>query len=544
VTTGSNLKFDVTAQESVEENLDESRVSPSLKTVEKGKFSSPRENIVQVNRQYTPSDKLSCDGNFGSINESRFLRPYGKSKFVHEPGLPRSNKFIDMLVTMLCFASIHFLYLGSLEFTSERAVALFSSIIFVLLSLSAGGIYNTKRLHSLNSELTKLLVCWACAFAAIGLFAFLTKTAEEVSRVWVTTSLLFSLISLAAVRTFVSLWFAAGNSAGVRNVVICGHSERIRPVMQSLYGLASSEVRVARIFEFSSDHSGESRTGAQPIVSTEQITKFVEKQRQSGSAIEQVWIAVSEDQAHIVEELSRALVNNSTVDVCVVPDLYTERLLNGEVNRVGETKIVNVSEVSLAPAADQFKRVFDVCLATIALVALCIPMAVIALLVKLESPGPALFRQKRYGVDGQEIEIFKFRSMVVHSDNRVEQATRNDARVTRVGKVLRSTSLDELPQLINVLKGTMSLVGPRPHAVAHNEIWRHQIQGYMLRHKVRPGITGWAQVHGWRGETDTAFKMQQRVKFDLEYIRNWSPWLDLKILLFTVIKGFRNENAY
>jgi len=134
--------------------------------------------------------------------------------------------------------------------------------------------------------------------------------------------------------------------------------------------------------------------------------------------------------------------------------------------------------------------------------------------------------------------------MVVHSDTDVQQAVKNDARVTRIGAFIRKTSLDELPQLLNVLNGTMSLVGPRPHAVSHNEVWRREIQGYMLRHKVRPGITGWAQVNGWRGETDTAYKMTQRVNHDLEYIRNWSPWLDLKILVMTVFVGFVHKNAY
>ena len=134
--------------------------------------------------------------------------------------------------------------------------------------------------------------------------------------------------------------------------------------------------------------------------------------------------------------------------------------------------------------------------------------------------------------------------MHVHSDKQVRQATKGDARITRLGRILRSTSLDELPQILNVLTGSMSLIGPRPHAVEHNELWRKKIHGYLLRHKVRPGITGWAQVNGWRGETDTVYKMKQRVDFDLDYIQNWSPWLDIKILFFTVLKGFKNENAY
>jgi putative colanic acid biosynthesis UDP-glucose lipid carrier transferase len=168
-----------------------------------------------------------------------------------------------------------------------------------------------------------------------------------------------------------------------------------------------------------------------------------------------------------------------------------------------------------------------------------------ASLVKRSSPGPIFFRQRRYGLDGQEIWVWKFRSMnVCENGPQIEQATKEDPRVTRLGAILRKTSIDELPQLFNVLQGTMSLVGPRPHASAHNEQYRQRIAGYMLRHKVKPGITGLAQVNGWRGETDTLEKMEKRVEFDHRYIREWSLWLDLKILFKTVLVVFKGQNAY
>ncbi|MGT9368971.1 sugar transferase, partial [Escherichia coli] len=161
------------------------------------------------------------------------------------------------------------------------------------------------------------------------------------------------------------------------------------------------------------------------------------------------------------------------------------------------------------------------------------------------SKGPVIFRQVRYGMDGKPIKVWKFRSMtVMENDDKVIQATKNDIRVTKVGKFLRSTSLDELPQFFNVLFGQMSVVGPRPHAVSHNEQYRSLIQGYMLRHKVKPGITGLAQINGWRGETDTLEKMEKRIEYDLLYIRGWSIWLDLKIIFLTVFKGFINKSAY
>jgi len=172
-------------------------------------------------------------------------------------------------------------------------------------------------------------------------------------------------------------------------------------------------------------------------------------------------------------------------------------------------------------------------------------MVVIAMGIKLESPGPMIFKQRRYGLNGKEVWVWKFRIMRVCEDGaHVPQATKDDPRITPFGAWLRCTSLDELPQFINVLQGRMSVVGTRPHAVAHNEKYRKLIKGYMWRHKVKPGITGWAQVNGWRGETDTLEKMKKRVEFDLEYIRNWSIWLDIKIVWKTLFKGFSDPNAY
>jgi putative colanic acid biosynthesis UDP-glucose lipid carrier transferase len=169
----------------------------------------------------------------------------------------------------------------------------------------------------------------------------------------------------------------------------------------------------------------------------------------------------------------------------------------------------------------------------------------ISLAIKATSPGPVLFKQRRYGLRGEEILVWKFRSMYVMDNNeKVVQATKNDLRITPLGAFLRCSSLDEFPQFFNVLRGDMSLVGPRPHAVAHNEEYRRKVQFYMLRHKVKPGITGWAQINGWRGETDTLEKMEKRVEFDLQYIKTWSLWFDLKIILLTIFKGFVGKNVY
>jgi putative colanic acid biosysnthesis UDP-glucose lipid carrier transferase len=242
----------------------------------------------------------------------------------------------------------------------------------------------------------------------------------------------------------------------------------------------------------------------------------------------------------ILEQLS-----DSTVSVHYVPDLFVFDLLSSSLNNIKGIPIISIHDTPFYGVDGAMKRIFDIIFSSVALTIIAIPMLIIALAIRLKSPGPVLFKQRRYGFRGEEIIVWKFRSMTVCEDaENVVQAKKNDPRVTNLGAFLRRTSLDELPQFFNVLQGKMSVVGPRPHAVAHNEFYRGQVKGYMLRHKVKPGITGLAQVMGYRGETDTLAKMEGRIQYDLNYIRNWSLWLDIKIVLRTIIKGFTETKAY
>jgi putative colanic acid biosynthesis UDP-glucose lipid carrier transferase len=236
---------------------------------------------------------------------------------------------------------------------------------------------------------------------------------------------------------------------------------------------------------------------------------------------------------------------DTTATVYVIPDLFVFDLIHARWSSIGETPVVSVFESPFYGMDGWLKRAEDLILGGIILSLVAIPMLLIAIGVKLSSAGPVLFKQRRYGLNGEVIEVLKFRTMhVCEDDGHVTQAKNGDPRVTRLGAFLRSVSLDELPQFFNVLQGNMSIVGPRPHAVAHNEQYRLLIHGYMLRHKVKPGITGWAQVNGWRGETDTLEKMQKRIEFDLAYMRNWSLWLDIKIIFRTTFTGFFGKNVY
>jgi putative colanic acid biosynthesis UDP-glucose lipid carrier transferase len=228
-----------------------------------------------------------------------------------------------------------------------------------------------------------------------------------------------------------------------------------------------------------------------------------------------------------------------------VPDVFGISIIQGRLQDMNGIPVVGILETPFTGTNELVKRISDVVLASIILVLISPLLLVLAIGVKLSSPGPAIFRQRRNGLDGGEITVYKFRSMRTMDNGAVvAQATKDDPRITPFGAFLRRSSLDELPQFFNVLQGRMSIVGPRPHAVAHNEMYREMIKAYMVRHKVKPGITGWAQVNGLRGETDTVEKMRARVEYDLEYLRNWSLLFDLQIIVRTVRVIFFDRNAY
>ena len=243
---------------------------------------------------------------------------------------------------------------------------------------------------------------------------------------------------------------------------------------------------------------------------------------------------------HLLEELQ-----DCTASIYFLPDLLVFDLIQARIDHVNGVPVISICESPFVGSNAIVKRISDIVLSLLILALIWPVLLAVALMVKFTSPGPILFKQNRYGEDGESIRVYKFRSMtVMENGDAVIQAKLGDKRLTPIGGFLRKTSLDELPQFINVLQGRMSIVGPRPHANAHNEMYRKIIRGYMVRHKVKPGITGWAQVNGYRGETDTVEKMENRVAYDLDYLRNWSLWLDLKIIFLTVVTVLRDKNAY
>jgi putative colanic acid biosynthesis UDP-glucose lipid carrier transferase len=318
-------------------------------------------------------------------------------------------------------------------------------------------------------------------------------------------------------------------------------------------GAGALGVKVARAFQargdiglsfmgYFDDRADERVDGAaalQRLGNLRQVAPYI---REHG--IHEVYITLPlGSQPRIVELLEQ--VQGTTASVFFVPDVFGISIIQGRLQDMNGVPVVGLCETPFTGTNRLVKRLSDLVLASAILLLIAPLLLAIAIGVKLSSPGPVIFRQRRNGLDGEEIVVYKFRSMHTQDDGeRVPQASEADPRITPFGAFLRRTSLDELPQFINVLQGRMSIVGPRPHAVAHNEQYRQLIKAYMVRHKVKPGITGWAQIHGHRGETDTVAKMQARVEYDLEYLRNWSLGLDLQIIARTIKLVFFDRHAY
>ncbi|MEY4562386.1 MAG: hypothetical protein RLZZ618_1663 [Pseudomonadota bacterium] len=324
-----------------------------------------------------------------------------------------------------------------------------------------------------------------------------------------------------------------------RLAVIVGASDLGLRVDAALSGREDAQIRVAGFFDDRDDERVPVGSRDRLLGRLADVARFVDAE-----GVREVYITLPLGSQPRIVALLESL-QGTTASLFFVPDIFGISIIQGRLEDVGGMPMVGICETPFTGINDVVKRASDIVMGGLILILISPLMAVLALGVKLSSPGPVIFRQRRNGLDGQEIMVYKFRSMRTQDNGSVvKQATKGDSRITPFGAFIRKTSLDELPQFINVLQGHMSIVGPRPHAVAHNEEYRQLIRAYMVRHKVRPGITGWAQVNGYRGETDTLDKMRSRVEYDLEYLRNWSLGLDLQIIARTLKLVVADRNAY
>ncbi len=471
------------------------------------------------------------------------LMPYGNAlKSTHDI-LSLMVRAGDVLVVAFAGVLAYLWRFGVAGFPipPRYSLLILTGALLLLVIFNGLGVYRSWRGGNLANMFGRVLIGWASVVATLLVLLFMLKVSDTYSRLWLSTwALLAGGFLLAERFALYGLlrWFRL-RGQNHKRVVMVGQSEVARELLRRIRSSGWTGFDVVAVFDDQASSNG--TFDGMPL--HHELVGLAGYLREHDVA--EVWITMPlKDEARVREVLH--LLRHSTVNIRYVPDIFAFRLINHGVSEVAGVPMLDLSTTPMTGMNRLVKALEDYILAAVILILISPLLLGIALAVKLTSPGPVLFKQKRHGWDGREITVYKFRSMVVHAEDseQVTQARKGDPRVTRVGAFLRRTSLDELPQFINVLQGRMSIVGPRPHAVAHNEQYKELIDDYMQRHKVKPGITGWAQVNGYRGETDTLEKMQKRVEYDLYYIEHWSLWFDLKIIFLTIFTGFVNKNAY
>jgi Undecaprenyl-phosphate glucose phosphotransferase len=412
---------------------------------------------------------------------------------------------------------------------------------FALLWFPFVGVYESWRGRAKRHLATTVITAWFLALGSAVTLMFVLGLAQHVSTVWIVTWACIVGGTLVISRALVHSVLARLRSAGrdLRYVAIVGSGAHCEKILRSVETSPASGFRVVMKL----DVHAKGNATQDGVVQYHDLAAFAADVREKN--VQEVWLALS-----VAEE--RAALNvldqfrNDLVNVRFMPDTRGHSVFEGDIVDLMGTPAISFMGSPLSSRALAQKAIFDRLFAAVVLILLGPLLATVALAVKVSSKGPALFTQQRKGANGKPFRIFKFRTMRLHAEDNgvVKQATRGDPRVTRVGAFLRRTSLDELPQFFNVLRGEMSVVGPRPHALQHDELYRGIVSNYIQRYRVKPGITGWAQVNGFRGETDRVEKMQRRVECDLYYLRNWSFGLDMRIVIATALKGLVHRNAF
>ncbi len=437
------------------------------------------------------------------------------------------------LVILLAFLLAYYLRFDSLTLPTAYIVVLLLGLLIAGVVMPATGAFRREFRWAFMRKTRRLIAGWALVVMLLVTIAAVVKTTAHFSRIWFAYWVLFGALGLVASQLVDMGWrvHRRRRSKNARRLVLIGSGDNGQRVKQHILSAPDGDVCLLACF-------GEPGLDAE-VHPLGELADYVEREK-----VGEVWIAVSWEGRDLLEKSLGAL-NESVVDVNIIPDLHQYRLLNQGVVEWDGLPVINLSGTPMTVAERRLKALMDRLGAGLSLLLLSPLLLLIAAAVKAGSPGPVLFRQTRHGMGGEIIRIFKFRSMRVQAGaaGEFKQARPDDERVTAVGKFLRKTSLDELPQLINVLRGEMSLVGPRPHPVELNGVFMSRIPKFMLRHKVKPGMTGWAQVNGHRGLTDTEEKMALRIEHDLWYIQNWSLWLDIKILLQTPL-AMIHRNAF
>ena len=416
-------------------------------------------------------------------------------------------------------------------------------VIFLLslIILEETDLFESDESADVQAQSSNLLIYWGGMIFTLVAIGYITDTTDlfEVSVLytWAVVTPILILISNIIFRNLLLLSLKSDENQ--RKVVIVGANNESNKLANNIIGNLAYGLKLVGYF----DDRTEERTGiSMPVSYLGKMDNLPEYVKKNGIDLIYITMPVSHQQ-RVLDLLDK--LHDTTASIYFTPDIFVYELIQARMDNIGDMPLVALCETPFSGFNGVLKRLSDIIFSFFILILISPILLIIAIAVKLTSSGPVLFAQKRYGLDGEEIVVYKFRSMTVCEDgSNIKQASRNDARITKLGAILRRYSLDELPQFINVLQGRMSTVGPRPHAVAHNEMYRGMIKGYMMRHKVKPGITGWAQVNGYRGETDKVEKMQKRIEYDLDYLRNWSLGLDTLIILKTIVTVFKTDDTY
>ncbi len=436
----------------------------------------------------------------------------------------------------------YYLAMGHWDMPSLYRGVVLMTMLLVLLIFRHFGLYGPLRGRDFAWQVSRIVSASLVVIALLAVLTFFTHTSSLCSRQWVLYACGLMIVSLVGYRSVVDDLLGNARRMGwnEKRVLIVGSGALAQCVIKRLSQADWTGYRVIALAADEAISPSRDLNGL-PVHDLHDLSSLV-----MAKNADEVWITLPIQAQHQIEKVLNDL-RTSTAQVRWVPDYLGLRMLARDVTEVAGITVLNFNSSPLSsPASRVLKEIMDRVIASLILLMISPLMLLIAVGVKLSSPGPILFKQLRHGVNGKPIWIYKFRTMKMHEEKpgEVVQAKRDDDRITPFGAFLRRTSLDELPQFINVLQGRMSIVGPRPHAVEHNEFYQKQMETYAQRHMVKPGITGWAQVSGWRGETDCLEKMQRRIEHDLYYIEHWTPWLDIKIILQTALHMFIDKNAY
>ena len=476
------------------------------------------------------------------------IRPAGHQRALSPVVVRGSIRCADFLIVTLLGLAIAHVYVNETG-VLQNTVYLFATTLVGIATVAAFQLLDLYSLRSLSAYVRNMPAAvfgWTVSFAALVAGVFFLKIGPEVSRVWLATWFVSGAAALLTQR-LIAGWYvrsAARSGRLYQRAVIYGAGPVAEELISELEADTDSIVRIAGVFDDRRDGRTPRQICGYPCLGGLDDLVAASRSKRFDLVIVSLPLAAEGRLANVMQRLSVL-----PADVKMPARATGLRFSPRTYSHVGSVAMIDLYDKPIADWDYVSKWLFDKVVGSIALALLAPVMALIAIAVKLESKGPVLFRQKRYGFNNELIEVLKFRSMYTDrcDATATKLVTKNDPRVTRVGRFIRKTSLDELPQLLNVVTGTLSLVGPRPHAVqakAEGHLYDEVVEGYFARHKVKPGITGWAQINGWRGETDTEEKIRKRIEHDLFYIENWSVFLDLHILFKTPISLLNTESAY